>query len=181
AEQMAETDERTLRDTLGELVFGSGDQSLAEVVGGELTKQGKTLAVAESCTGGLLTKLLTDVAGASTYLTCGWVVYSNAAKIRELGVPADLIEQHGAVSEQVARAMAEGARQRAGTDFAIGITGIAGPTGASEQKPVGLVYIGVDSEHGCDIRRHHFSRDRDFVRIRAAHTALNTLRLLLQV
>jgi len=181
AEQMAQKDEESLRSVLGNLVFGTGDQTLAQVVGEELARQGKTLALAESCTGGLLAKLVTDIPGASRYFTHGWITYSNEAKIGELGVPAGLIERYGAVSEQVAEAMARGARRKAGTDFAIGITGIAGPTGGTEQKPVGLVYINVDSGTGCESKRFVFTHDRRFTRLRAAQTALNMLRLKLNI
>ena len=181
ARQMALKDEESLRDTLGELVFGTGSQSLAEVVGEELARQGKSIAVAESCTGGLIAKLITDIPGASEYFTRAWVTYSNDAKSSELGVPAELIARHGAVSEQVARAMAQGARRKARTDFAIGITGIAGPGGATEQKPAGLVYISVDSEHGCETKRCLFAHERRFVRQGSAQTALNMLRLKLNV
>jgi len=180
AQKMAEKDEKLLTDRLGELIYGTGDQTLAEVVGEKLAQQKKTIAVAESCTGGCLARLLTDIPGASRYFTHGWVTYSNSAKTSELGVPADLIEKHGAVSDQVAQAMAQCARKRAGTNFAIGITGIAGPTGGSEQKPVGLVYISVDSDNGCETKRFIFSHDRDFIRLRAAQTALNMLRLKLE-
>jgi len=179
AQQMAEKDEKSLTELLGELVYGTGEQTLAEVIGEKLTQQKKTIAVAESCTGGLLAKLLTDIPGASRYLTHGWIAYSNDAKIAELGVPAELIEKHGAVSQQVAEAMAKGARKRSGTDFAIGITGIAGPTGGSEQKPIGLVYISVDSDNICETKRFIFSHDRGSIRLRAAQTALNMLRLKL--
>jgi len=181
AHQMAENDEKSLRNILGKLVYGTGEQTLAEVVGKKLARNKKTLAVAESCTGGTLAKLLTDIPGASRYFTYGWVVYSNRAKVSELGVPADFIDKYGAVSEQVARAMAEGARRKAGTDFAIAITGIAGPAGGSEQKPVGLVYVSVDSNSGCETKRYNFSHDRDFIRLRAAQTALNMLRLQLDI
>lgn len=181
AEQMAAMDENTLRSVLGELVYGTADQTLAEVVGEKLAQQGKTVAVAESCTGGLVSKLLTDVPGASRYFTHGWITYCNEAKTSELGVPADLIEQHGAVSEQVAQSMAQGARKKAGTDFAIGITGIAGPTGGTEQKSVGLVYISIDSAAGCQIKRCLFSHDRRTIRLRAAQNALNMLRLRLNI
>jgi nicotinamide-nucleotide amidase len=179
AEKMAEKDEKLLQNILGELIYGVGDQSLAEVVGEQIARQGKTIAVAESCTGGLLAKLLTDVPGSSKYFTCGWITYSDRAKASELGVPADLIQKHGAVSEQVARAMAIGARNKAGTDYAIGITGIAGPAGRTEQKPVGLVYIGVDSEDGCYTKQLLLSGNRGFIRLRAAQTVLNLLRLKL--
>ncbi|MBA7657510.1 putative competence-damage inducible protein [subsurface metagenome] len=179
ARQMAEKDVKSLRDKLGELVYGTEEQTLAEVVGKKLSQQKKTIAVAESCTGGCLAKLLTDIPGASGYFTCGWVTYSNSAKTSELGVGADLIEKYGAVSEQVACAMAQGARKKARTDFAISITGIAGPSGATEQKPVGLVYISVDSDNECETKRCLFPHDRAFIRLRAAQTALNMLRLKL--
>ncbi len=181
AKRIAHKDEEALRDVLGELVFGTEDQTLAQVVGEELARQGKTLALAESCTGGLLAKLVTDIPGASRYFNHGWITYSDQAKTGELDVPAKLIEQYGAVSEQVAEAMARGARKKSGADFAIGITGIAGPTGATEQKPVGLVYISVDSGAGCETRRFVFTHDRQLTRLRAALTALNLLRLKLNI
>jgi nicotinamide-nucleotide amidase len=181
ARKMAENDEKTLRNTLGKLIYGTGEQTLAEVVGEKLARNKKTLAVAESCTGGTLAKLLTDIPGASRYFTYGWITYSNPAKTSELGVPPELIDKYGAVSEQVAEAMARGARRKAGTDFAIGITGIAGPAGGSEQKPVGLVYVSMDSDAVCETERYVFSHDREFIRFRAAQTALNMLRLQLDV
>jgi nicotinamide-nucleotide amidase len=181
AEKMAEEEERSLRGLLGELVYGIEDQTLAEVVGGSLARLGKTIAVAESCTGGLLATLITDVPGSSRYFTCGWVTYSNEAKSRELDVPARIIEKYGAVSEPVAQAMAQGARRKAGTDYAIAITGIAGPGGGSEQKPVGLVYVSVDDRDGIDTSRYVFSFDRSSVRLRAAQTAMNCLRLKLDL
>ncbi len=181
ARKMAEQAEHALRAALGKLVYGRDDQTLAEVVGEGLARTGQTLAVAESCTGGLLAELITDIPGSSRYFTYGWVTYSNEAKCRELGVPREMIDRYGAVSEPVARAMAQGARRNAGTDYAIAITGIAGPTGGSEQKPVGLVYISIDSRDGTDTSRHVFSFDRSSVRLRAAQTALNTLRLKLDL
>lgn len=181
AGQMAEKEETIIRNTLGELVYGTAEQSLAEVVGEKLALQGKTIAVAESCTGGALAGLLTDIPGASKYFTHGWITYSNAAKTSELGIAADLIEKYGAVSEQVAQAMAFNARKKARTDFAIGITGIAGPDGGTEQKPVGVVYISVDSDNGCDTKRCLFSHGRRSIRLRAAQTALNMLRLKLNI
>lgn len=181
AGQMAEKDEKLLQSTLGELIYGVADQSLAEVVAEKLVQQGKTIAVAESCTGGLLAKLLTDIPGSSKYFSYGWITYSNQAKISELGVSAELIQEYGAVSGQVAESMARAARKKAGTDYAVGITGIAGPTGGTEQKPVGLVYIGVDSENGCDTKRCFFYHGRQFIRLRAAQTVLNILRLKLNI
>jgi len=179
AQQMVEKDERLLAELLGELIYGKGEQTLAEVVGEKLAQQKKTIAVAESCTGGTLAKLLTDIPGASRYFTYGWVTYSNFAKTSELGVEADLIEKCGAVSDRMAEAMARGAKKRAAADFAIGITGIAGPTGGSEQKPVGLVYISINSDEGYETKRFIMSGDRDSIRFRAAQTALNMLRLKL--
>jgi nicotinamide-nucleotide amidase len=179
AEQMAGKDEEMLKELLGSLIYGTGEQNLAEVVGLKLAEKKKTIAVAESCTGGLLAKMLTDISGASNYFTYGWVTYNNEAKISQLGVPAELIDKYGAVSEKVAESMSLGAKKRAGTDYAIGITGIAGPTGGSKEKPVGLVYISVASDNNCDTKRFIFSHDRDFIRLRTAQTALNILRLKL--
>ena len=177
ARQMIEKDEKSLRKKLEGVIYGTDEQTLAEVVGEKLARQKKTIAVAESCTGGLLAKLLTDIPGASSYFTHGWITYSNSAKISELGVPADLIEKHGAVSEQVAQAMARGARKKAETTFAIAVTGIAGPSGATEHKPVGVVYISVDSGFRCETKDFIFPHSRDSIRLRAAQTALNMLRL----
>jgi len=181
AEQMAQKDEQMLRNIIGQFVYGSDEQSLADVVADQLTQQKKTIALAESCTGGTLAKLLTDIPGASEYFTGGWVSYSNEAKTSELDIPMDMIGKHGAVSSNVAQAMAKNARKKAGADFAIAITGIAGPTGQGPQKPVGLVYISLDSAKGCETKRFIFSGDRESTRLRAAQTALNLLRLKLQI
>jgi len=179
ASEMAEQDENRIRQILAELVYGTDEQTLAEVAGEKLARQGKTVAVAESCTGGMVAKMLTDVPGASRYFTYGWVVYSNKAKKTELRVPERLIAEYGAVSEQVAAAMAEGAKRRAQSNCVIAITGIAGPTGGTADKPAGLVYITVGSDSSFETRRFIFSHGRDFVRLRAAQTALNMLRLKL--
>ncbi len=179
AEEMVEKDMHQLREILGDLAYGADEQTLAEVVGVKLGARRKRLAVAESCTGGLIAKLLTDVPGSSDYFTYGWVTYSNEAKIRQLGVDRALVEKHGAVSEEVARAMAKGARDRADTDFAIAVTGIAGPGGGTEQKPVGLVYIAVDAGDLLDVQRYIFSHTREHIRYRAALMAINMLRLRL--
>ncbi|HUT30424.1 MAG TPA: competence/damage-inducible protein A [Sedimentisphaerales bacterium] len=181
AKEMADEDEKLLLNMLGELVYGTGEQTLAQVVGQKLRQGNKTLAVAESCTGGILAALLTDVPGASDYFMLGWVTYSNSAKISELGVGAELIEKYGAVSEPVAVAMAEGARRKGGTDYAIAITGIAGPGGGTEQKPVGRVYISVVWAGRSETKGYFFSGDRDSIRLRAAQTALNILRLKLMI
>ncbi len=179
AGELADDHEKLLRAKLGELIYGSGQQTLAQVVAAKLREKRKTVAVAESCTGGLLSKLITDIPGASEFFLCGWVAYSNKAKINELGIGADTIEKYGAVSAETADMMAKGARTKARTDFGIGITGIAGPGGAGRAKPAGLVYISIDCAPGCETKRFIFCRDRQFIRLQAAQTALNMLRLRL--
>jgi len=177
AEVMIQKDQTALCEILGDWVYGRDDQTLAEVVGARLVAAGKTLAVAESCTGGLIAKMLTDILGSSRYLSCGWVTYSNQAKQSELGVDPALLAQYGAVSEPVVRAMAEGARRKSGADFAIAVTGIAGPDGGTEQKPVGLVYIGVQTPDQTIVQKCQFPQSRAMIRNRAALTALNLVRL----
>lgn len=180
AEEMAERDIERLLTILGDLVYGQDDQTMAEVVGRELASRRKTLATAESCTGGLVAKLITDVAGSSDYFTHGWITYSNKAKVEQLGVSQELIDKYGAVSEQVAAALAIEAKRRAGTDFAIAITGIAGPGGGTEQKPVGLVFIAVSSDNTIQTRQLMLAGSREMIRTRAALSALNMLRLKLK-
>jgi nicotinamide-nucleotide amidase len=180
AEVMAEQDIERLRAILGELVYGEDDQTMAEVVGRELARQRKTVATAESCTGGLVAKLITDIPGSSDYFTQGWITYSNKAKVEQLGVSQELIDKYGAVSEQVAAAMATAAKRIAGSDFAIAITGIAGPGGGTEQKPVGLVYIALSSDNDCQTERLMLSGSREMIRTRAAVSAINMLRLKLK-
>lgn len=180
AEEMIKEDANKISDLLGDLVYGRDAQTLAQIVGSELTRHKKTLSLAESCTGGLIAKLITDIPGASEYLRCGWITYANEAKIIQLGVDRELIERYGAVSEQVARAMATAARERAKADFAIAVTGIAGPSGETEQKPLGLVYITVETPRRQRFKRFVFSASRDRVRRLAALNALNMLRLELE-
>jgi len=182
AAQAAEKDAARIRDILGDLVFGQDEQKITDVVGTQLTNSGKTIAIAESCTGGLLAKMLTDTPGATAYFMAGWITYSNQAKIRDLGLDAQLIEFHGAVSPQVAKQMASAARAKAQTDIALAITGIAGPGGGTEQKPVGLVYIAVDTAEKCEVKRCMFPlSSRENIRQRSALTALNMIRLELKV
>jgi nicotinamide-nucleotide amidase len=164
---------------LGDHYFGEDDETLESALGKLLTDRGVTLALAESCTGGLLAKRLTDGAGASTYFIEGLVTYSNESKERLLGVPNDLLVQHGAVSEPVAGAMAEGVRKVAGTDYGLSVTGVAGPEGGSEQKPVGLVFVGVSDEEGTEVERLDLSawrRSREAIRERSANRAFDLLR-----
>lgn len=181
AKDLADRDAAEVRRRLGDAVFGADDDTLHAVVAAKLLQQKLTIATAESCTGGLLAVKLTDVPGSSDYFLRGFVTYSNAAKCDLLGVPAQLIEQEGAVSEAVARAMAEGCRTVARTDIAVGITGIAGPGGGSAEKPVGLVYVGLAEATGTEVKRlllgDHISREE--VRDRAVKNALNMLRLRL--
>ena len=161
---------------LGIAVFAMNGELMEEVVGNLLKERGKTLSVAESCTGGLIGERLTDVSGSSAYFIEGAITYSNEAKIRTLNVPAELIERHGAVSGQVAEAMARGMRERTQTDYAISVTGIAGPTGGSEEKPVGLVYIGYADETQVKAIKVVLPGDRYLIRWRASQTALDYLR-----
>lgn len=134
---------RAICDRLGPIVYGEGDETMESVVGALLAERGLSVATAESCTGGLIAERITDVPGSSDYFNGGVVAYSNEAKASLLGVPAALIEKHGAVSEPVARAMAEGAREKFGSDFAVATTGISGPSGGTPEKPVGLVWIAL--------------------------------------
>ena len=166
-----------LRLRLSEWLFAEGRDTMEEVVGRELTKQGRMLAIAESCTGGLIGHRLTQVAGSSAYLDRGAVCYSNRAKTEMLGVPAELIAQHGAVSKEVAAAMACGIRARANVSVGLSVTGIAGPGGGSATKPVGLVYIGLDDGTGRPIAQEfRFYGDRNVIKQRSSQAALDLLR-----
>ena len=145
---------------LQDCIFSYDEQKLEEVIAGLLTGEKLTIAIAESCTGGLITNRLTDVAGSSDYLERGLVTYSNAAKISMLGVGAEIIEKYGAVSEETARLMAEGVRKIAGTDLGLSSTGIAGPTGGSPEKPVGTVYLALADAKQTICRHYAFRWDR---------------------
>lgn len=161
---------------LGDAVVASGGETPAGNVVRLLDAAGQTLALAESCTGGLLAKLLTDIPGASAVLERGAVTYANTAKVDWLGVPESLLEEQGAVSEACALAMARGLRRAAGTDLALAITGIAGPGGGTEQKPVGTVYLALASVAGETAKGYRFSGSREKVRLMAAHIGLDWLR-----
>jgi nicotinamide-nucleotide amidase len=178
AQQLLEQTTTEIRQRVGDLIFGQDEQTLAEAVAALLVQHEKTISTAESCTGGLIAKCLTDVAGSSAYMIQGVVSYSNEAKMRLLQVPSDLIEQHGAVSPQVAESMAVNCARLSGTDLAISVTGIAGPTGGTPAKPVGLVYIGLASDRGCEVveRRLGESLTREEIRDRTCKHALNMVR-----
>jgi len=172
--------ESQLRDRLGDIVFGQGDQGLADVVGDLVRSRGQTLAVAESCTGGHVAKLITDVPGSSEYFVGGWVCYSNAFKQRFLAVPEDVLAKHGAVSAQCAEAMLNGLLELSGAGLGLAVTGIAGPGGATSDKPVGLVYIAAGRADDYQVKEFRFADiGRDAVRFRSAIAALNLLRLKL--
>jgi nicotinamide-nucleotide amidase len=165
-----------IEERLGHALFAFRGETMEEVVGLRLAVGGFTLSVAESCTGGLIAQRLTSVAGSSVYFKEGVVAYSNEAKIRSLGVEAALILEHGAVSAPVAEAMAEGVRQRADTDFGISVTGVAGPGGGTEEKPVGLVFIALADDAHIEHRKIMLPGDRNLIRWRASQAALDLLR-----
>ncbi len=165
-----------IEERLGNSVFSFAGETMEEVVGLKLTLGGYTLAVAESCTGGLIAQRLTGVPGSSKYFIEGAVTYSNEAKTRTLSVKPALLLEHGAVSGPVAQAMAEGIRNRSKTDFGLAVTGIAGPGGGSEEKPVGLVYIALADEVQTKHRKLQIPGDRQLVRWRASQAALDLLR-----
>ena len=176
---LEEVEPRVLR-ALGRNLVSRDGHLIEEVVVSRLTALGKTVALAESCTGGLLANRITNVPGASRVLLEGMVTYSNEAKIRSLGVPEILIAAHGAVSEPVARAMAEGAAARSGADYGIGITGIAGPDGGTPEKPTGTVFVAVSERHAAtECLREFFPTDRETFKQLASQLALNSLRLRL--
>lgn len=161
---------------LGDHIFSRRGETLEQIVGMYLTMRQATVAVAESCTGGLVSERLTRVPGSSAYFVSGVVCYSNKAKTELADVPPLLIEMNGAVSREVSIGLAEGIRKRAGTTYGIGVTGVAGPSGGTEAKPVGLVHIAVSSETGVDHRETRFPGDRQRVRWWASQLALDMLR-----
>ncbi|HVH87492.1 MAG TPA: competence/damage-inducible protein A [Terriglobales bacterium] len=165
-----------IEEELGDAVFSSGGESMEQIIGYYLQMRGATLAVAESCTGGLLAARITSVSGSSRYFLGGAVVYSNDLKKELAGVPKKLIAEHGAVSKEVAIALARGIRARTGATFGIGITGVAGPTGGTPEKPVGLVFIGIADDKNGEAVERRFPGDRERIRLWASFTALDVLR-----
>jgi nicotinamide-nucleotide amidase len=178
-ERLLAADAAEIERRLGPAVFGGGEDCMEDVVARLLAARHATVAVAESCTGGLLAAKLVNVAGISEHFLEGVVTYSNDSKVRRLGVPRALIAEHGAVSEPVARAMAEGMRRQSGADFAVAVTGIAGPAGGTPEKPVGTTWMAVADARGTEAVREVFLGDRAHIRERAANHALNLLRLRL--
>ncbi|HEY8228231.1 MAG TPA: competence/damage-inducible protein A [Pyrinomonadaceae bacterium] len=176
AETLLDRLSEEIEERLGNSIFAFAGETMEQVVGLKLSVGGYTLAVAESCTGGLVAQRLTEIPGSSKYFIEGVVAYSNEAKMRTLGVEPILLLHHGAVSAPVAEAMAEGIRKRAGTDFGLSITGIAGPGGATEDKPVGLVFVALAMEGNIEHRKLIIPGDRHLVRWRASQAALDLLR-----
>jgi len=168
--------ESAIRKKLGDFIYGMDSQELEEVVGALLSQRRLRLAVAESCTGGLISARITSIAGSSGYFEQGAVVYANQAKTGALGVPAETIERYGAVSRETAAAMAQGIRQTAKTDLGLAVTGIAGPGGGSENKPVGLVYTALATAQGVKTDEHRFLGSRTQVRLKASQMALDMVR-----
>ncbi|MDQ2800062.1 MAG: competence/damage-inducible protein A [Armatimonadota bacterium] len=179
AEALIAPIEAEIRERLGDLIYGVDDETLEKTVVGLLALLGQTLATGESCSGGLIAKRLTDVPDASKVFGLGLVAYSNAAKTRLLGVSDEFIERVGAVSPEVARAMAEGARKAAQADLGVSVTGIAGPGGGSPEKPVGTVHVGLAWDGGATSESHHFLGRRADIAYRSSQAALALVRRFL--
>lgn len=165
-----------IEDELGDAIFSRKGESIEQIVSYLLQMRGMTLATAESCTGGLLSERITSLSGSSRYFLGGAVVYSNELKSQFANVPKALIDKHGAVSREVAAAMAEGIRKRCLSSYGVGITGVAGPTGGTEQKPVGLVYVALAGDEGTQVVERNFPGDRKRIRTFAAQQALEMIR-----
>ena len=165
-----------IEQELGDFVFSDNGDSLEQIVGYYLQMRNATLAVAESCTGGLVAERITSISGSSRYFLGGAVVYSNQLKTGFADVPADLIAKHGAVSREVASALADGIRKRCGTTLGIGVTGVAGPTGGTVEKPVGLVFHALSSDRGTEVAERNFPGDRKRIRWFASQQALDMIR-----
>lgn len=172
--------EKEIKNILGNTIYGEEDIALEEVLGKLLLEKKKTISVAESCTGGLIGKRLTNVSGSSQWFERGVISYSNRSKVELLGVSEDMLEKYGAVSEQVAILMAEGIRKISKSDYGLSATGIAGPTGGTPEKPVGLVFIGFAHENDSFAEKFLFGEDRNTNRERTAQAALNLVRLFLE-
>lgn len=165
-----------LEEELDDCVISSGGESIEQIVGYFLQMRGATLAIAESCTGGMMAERITSVSGSSRYFLGGVVVYSNALKTKLAGVPAELITEHGAVSREVAIALAEGIRDRTNATLGVGITGVAGPTGGTPEKPVGLVFIAISDGQEHEVVERRLPGDRERIRLWASFTGLDLVR-----
>ncbi len=176
ADNEIENFEQQLQKEFGDDIFGADDDSLEAVVGKMLKQRKATLAIAESCTGGLISSRITDVPGSSEYFENGIVAYSNRAKIELLGVNPELIESFGAVSPEVAEAMAMGVKKKSSADYGLAVTGIAGPAGGSEKKPAGLVYISLAGKNDVTVSKNIFSGNRKRIKFYSSQAALDLLR-----
>ncbi|MBI4529847.1 MAG: competence/damage-inducible protein A [Deltaproteobacteria bacterium] len=170
---------RRIRELILPYIYGEGDETLEEVLGKLLREKGWTLALAESCTGGAISHRITKVAGSSTYFKCGAVTYSNESKIQFLQVKNSTLQRYGAVSRETALEMAQGLRRAAEADIALSVTGIAGPTGGTPEKPVGTVWVGIAFQEQSEARLFHFYGDREHIILGTSQAALNWLRLTL--
>lgn len=168
--------EQQIRSKVGQYIYGSETDTLEEVVGNLLVDRGLTISVAESCTGGLISARLTNVSGSSNYYERGFITYSNGAKVEHLKIDEDLLVKYGSVSLEVARLMAEGVKAVSGTDIGLAVTGIMGPTGATVNKPVGLVYIGICDSKICTAKEFVFGEDRLLNKDRTTQAALDMVR-----
>jgi len=176
AKRQVDETERKIAFKLKDYIFSSNGEELEEVVGKLLRNQHKTLAVAESCTGGLLGDRITNVPGSSNYFLQGIVAYSNGAKMSALGVQSSILQKHGAVSLETAQAMAHGIREKAQSDYGLGITGIAGPSGGTVEKPVGLIYIALAWYKGTEVTKNRFLGNREKIKFQSSQKALDMLR-----
>jgi nicotinamide-nucleotide amidase len=168
--------EKEIRDLVGPFIFAAGNQTMEGVVGELLREKGLTISVAESCTGGLIGNLLTNVSGSSHYFQGGIIVYSNQAKVDLLDVSSETIERHGAVSDPTVREMAEGVKKRMDTDIGLAVTGIAGPEGGSKEKPVGTVHIGMSTANETFSRKYRFWVTREQIKLNTSMMALDWVR-----
>lgn len=168
--------EKTIRSRFRDFIFGKDNESLEEAVGNLLLRRKKTLGIAESCTGGLIANRVTNISGSSRYFLSGIVAYSNKEKTNLLKIPRRILRKHGAVSREVAGLMAQNIRQISGADIGIGVTGIAGPTGKTKTKPVGLVHLAISTEKKTETKEFHFLGDRVSIKLKASQAALDLLR-----
>lgn len=176
ADKLISSVEKQIRKRLRNLIFGCDNETLEGIVARLLTKNKKTIAIAESCTGGLLSNRLTDVPGSSNYLMCSIIAYSNKSKTQLLGVPEEIIKKYGAASRQTAKLMAKNVKELANVDIGLSITGIAGPSGGTKQKPVGLVYIALATKNKIICKEFHFTGERKIIKFRSSQAALDMLR-----
>ncbi|NOZ63972.1 MAG: competence/damage-inducible protein A [Caldiserica bacterium] len=176
AEEILEKVERNIKDTIGDNIYAADTTDMEKVVGMLLTLKKKSISLAESCTGGLISHRLTNVPGSSQYFTGGIIVYSNKSKIEKLGVDPEILEKYGAVSKETAREMAVRIREKMGTDLGIAVTGIAGPAGGTREKPVGLVYTALSEANNCWVEEHRFIGERISIKIKSSQAALDLVR-----